>query len=107
MNGNLRAIAKALGGDVAGANTILAPGPGHSPCDRSLAIRLDPRAPDGFVTFSHAGDDWRECRDHVRARLGLPAWQPGDGRQRVVPQQHVAKWDLAALEDEAAEIPRA
>jgi putative DNA primase/helicase len=103
---DIRQIAKALGGDVAGANTILAPGPGHSPGDRSMAVRLDPRAPDGFVTFSHAGDDWKDCRDHVRQRLGLPAWQPGDGRQRVVLQQHVAKWDLAEIEAEADEIPQ-
>jgi hypothetical protein len=92
---------------VVGPNTILCPGPGHSPRDRSLAVRLDPRAPDGFLVCSHAGDDWRQCRDHVRQRLGLPAWQPGDGRQRVVPQQHVAKWDLAAVEAEADAVPPA
>jgi hypothetical protein len=103
---HIRAIATALGGDVAGSNTILCPGPNHSPRDRSLAVKLDPRAPNGFVTYSHAGDDWRDCRDHVRQRLGLPAWQPGDGRQRVIPQQHVAKWDLATIEAEAADIPR-
>jgi putative DNA primase/helicase len=95
-----RAIAAALGGQVTGTNTILCPGPGHSPRDRSLAVRLDPRAPDGFLVFSHCGDDWKDCRDHVRQRLGLPEWQPGDGRQRRVPQEHVAKWDLAAIEDE-------
>jgi putative DNA primase/helicase len=100
-----RAIAVALGGQVTGTNTILCPGPGHSPRDRSLAVRLDPRAPDGFLVFSHCGDDWRDCRDHVRQRLGLPTWQPGDGRQRRVPQQHAPKWDLAALEDELKDIP--
>jgi putative DNA primase/helicase len=100
-----RAIAAALGGQVAAGNTILCPGPGHSPRDRSLAVRLDPRAPDGFLCFSHCGDDWRDCRDHVRQKLGLPEWQPGDGRQRVVPQQHVARWDLAAIEDELKDIP--
>jgi putative DNA primase/helicase len=103
---SIGAIAAALGGDVAGLNTILCPGPNHSPRDRSLAVKLDPRAPDGFVTYSHAGDDWRDCRDHVRQRLSLPPWQAGDGRQRVIPQQHVAKWDLAIIEAEAADIPR-
>jgi putative DNA primase/helicase len=102
----VRKIAAALGGQVAGPNTILAPGPGHSSRDRSLAVRLDPRSPDGFLVFSHAGDDWRDCRDHVRMKLGLPAWQPGDGLQRVIPPQHAAKWDLAAIETEFAEIPR-
>lgn len=50
---------------------ILAPGPGHSRDDRSLSILLTPGAPDGFTVHSHAGDDWRECRDYVKDRLGL------------------------------------
>jgi hypothetical protein len=102
---NTRAVAVALGGQTVGPNTILCPGPGHSPRDRSLAVRLDQRAPDGFLCFSHCGDDWRSCRDHVRQRLGLPEWQPGDAHQRVVPQQHVAKWDLASIENELREMP--
>ena len=35
-------------------------------------MRLSPSAPDGFIVFSHAGDDWRESRDYVRERMGLP-----------------------------------
>jgi hypothetical protein len=70
-----RQIAQALGGQVAGAQTILCPGPGHSHQDRSLAVRLDPHAPDGFICFSHCGDDWRDCRDYVRDRLGLPQYE--------------------------------
>ena len=70
--------AAALGGEVTGHNTILCPGPGHSPKDRSLSVKLDPTAPGGFLTYSHTGDDWRLCRDHVRACLGLPPCQPGD-----------------------------
>jgi putative DNA primase/helicase len=100
-------VAAALGGEVAGHNTILCPGPGHSPKDRSLSVKLDPTAPDGFLTYSHAGDDWRLCRDHVRARLGLPPWQPGDEQRRSVPPRHVDKWDLAAVEADANEGPRA
>jgi putative DNA primase/helicase len=92
---------------VAGNNTVLVPGPGHSARDRSLAVRLDPGAPDGFLVFSHAGDDWRECRDHVRERLGLPRWEAGDEQQRRVPPHHVDKWDLAAIEAGAKEGPRA
>ena len=34
-------------------------------------MRLSASAPHGFIAFSHAGDDWRLCRDHVRARLGI------------------------------------
>jgi hypothetical protein len=91
-----RAIAAALGGQVVGANKILCPGPGHSRRDRSLAVKLDAGAPDGFMCFSHAGDDWKACRDYVRSRLGLPAWQPGDHRQRSIPAHRVAAWDMAA-----------
>jgi len=68
-------IACALGGDARG-NRVSAPGPGHSPRDRSLSILVDPQAPEGFVVSSFAGDDPLECRDHVRAALGLPGWQP-------------------------------
>lgn len=72
---DIRAVARALGGDVIGRSKVLVPGPGHSREDRSLAVKLDPAARDGFVVHSHAADDWRECRDYVRSRLGMPAWQ--------------------------------
>jgi putative DNA primase/helicase len=68
----LRSMAQALGGDVAGA-AVICPGPGHSPRDRSLSVTLSLAAPDGFIVHSHAGDDWRECPDHVLNRLGRPA----------------------------------
>ena len=71
--------------------------------DRSLAVRLDPRAPDGFLIFSHAEDDWRECRDHVRALLKLPPWQPGDGRRRMIPKERIDKWDLSAIAAETGD----
>jgi putative DNA primase/helicase len=100
-------IARALGGEVSGRGTVSCPGPGHSPKDRSLSVRLDPSAPDGFLIFSHAGDDWRECRDYVRYKLGLPAWEPGDEQRRNVTPHHIDKWDLAAIEAEANEGPRA
>src|SRR5215212_7183935 len=67
---DLQTIARALGGEVRG-HQVLAPGPGHSPRDRSLSIRLDPHTPSGFRVHSFANDDWRTCREHVRDRLGL------------------------------------
>jgi hypothetical protein len=67
---SLRSVAKALGGDVIGPARILAPGPGHSRSDRSMSVLIDPSARDGFVVSSFAGDDWRQCRDHVRGMLG-------------------------------------
>jgi hypothetical protein len=67
-------MARALGGEVSGQQ-VSAPGPGHSPKDRSLSIKIDPTAPDGFITHSFANDDLAVCRDHVRSMLGLPAFQ--------------------------------
>ena len=67
-----RSISRALGGDVIGRDQVAAPGPGHSRHDRSLSVYLSATAPNGFRTHSHAGDDWRACRDHVKQALGLP-----------------------------------
>lgn len=68
-------LAHALGGEVSG-NQILAPGPNHSPKDRSLSIRLDDTAPDGMVVYSFAGDDPLACKDYVREKAGLARWEP-------------------------------
>lgn len=68
-------IAAVLGGEVSGRE-VLAPGPGHSPKDRSLSIKLDSAAPDGMLVYSFAGDDPLECKDYVRERLGLARWEP-------------------------------
>ncbi len=67
---NLRGIARALGGEIVGQQ-VLCPGPGHSAKDRSLSVRLSIAASDGFVVFSHAGDDFAACRDHVARLLGI------------------------------------
>ncbi len=75
MMPSLREAARALGGQVTGGR-ILAPGPHHSQRDRSLSVWFDPQAPEGFGVTSFAGDDFHACRDHVRERLGLPAWEP-------------------------------
>jgi putative DNA primase/helicase len=67
---SLRAIARLLGGEVSGGQ-VLAHGPGHSPKDRSLCVRLSARAPDGFIVHSYAGHDFQACRDYVPERLGI------------------------------------
>jgi RecA-family ATPase len=79
---NLQTLARALGGEVSDGE-VRAPGPKHSPRDRSLSVKLDGNAPDGFLvhTFSPA-DDPIACRDYVRERLGLPAFKP-NGRHRA------------------------
>jgi putative DNA primase/helicase len=78
----IHSLARALGGEVAGRNSILAPGPGHSRSDRSLSITLDTGAPEGFLVNSFAGDDPIACRDHVRALAGFPAWSPRQNEAR-------------------------
>jgi RecA-family ATPase len=72
---DLKAIARALGGEVSNGE-VRAPGPGHSSIDRSLSVKLDSSAPDGFLTYSFAGDDPIICRDHVRAKAGLEPFKP-------------------------------
>ena len=80
---NLQTLAKALGGEV-NRSQVLAPGPGHSAIDRSLSVKLDSEAPDGFVVHSFAGDDPLVCRDHVREKAGLEPFKPnGGGRHRA------------------------
>jgi AAA domain len=68
----LQALAGIFGGEVSNGQ-VRAPGPGHSAEDRSMSIRLDPSAPDGFLvnTFSPA-DDPIACKDYVRQKLGIP-----------------------------------
>jgi hypothetical protein len=53
MPTNLQTLAKALGGEV-NRSQVLAPGPGHSAIDRSLSVKLDSNAPDGFLVHSFA-----------------------------------------------------
>ncbi|RWF66698.1 MAG: virulence-associated protein E [Mesorhizobium sp.] len=70
---NLKQAAVALGGDVIRRNRILCPGPGHSRHDRSLQVTFKD---DGFSVRSFAGDDFRDCRDHVKAVLGMSDERP-------------------------------
>jgi hypothetical protein len=77
----IHAIAKNLGGEVTGRDSANVPGPGHSPADRSLSIKLNLRAPGGFVVYSHAGDNPIECRNYVCAKLGLLTRQRGEYRR--------------------------
>jgi len=102
---DIRAIARALGGEVVGQQ-VLAPGPGHSRSDRSLSVRITSSAPQGFIVHSFAGDDPFACRDYVRERLGLPEWTPGDGQDRRVNVSQQARFDQTATDREATKRPR-
>src|SRR5262245_25243547 len=70
MTLDARTIARVMGGDVNGDGALV-PGPGHSPKDRSLSVKPDPGALDGFVCHSFSGDDFVACRDHVKDKLGI------------------------------------
>lgn len=91
---DLASIARALGGEINGGQ-VLAPGPGHSEKDRSLAIKLAPQLAEGFVVHSHAGDDAMACKDYVRSKVGLPAFAIGSATAtkptRVVVAEYVYK----------------
>lgn len=100
-----RHVAQLLGGNAIGRNEVLAPGPRHSRKDRSLSIKLDASAPDGFLVFSHAGDDWKECRDYVRQQLGLPLWHPGHAQDRRMNGRQVGSFDRVAVKREFEEGP--
>lgn len=79
----LATMARQLGGEVHGGR-ISCPGPGHSRQDRSLSVWFDG---DGRLhVCSFAGDDWQECMDYARARLGLPAFDPGQRQEPPPPR---------------------
>jgi putative DNA primase/helicase len=81
---SLQEIAAALGGEVSNLQ-VTAPGPNHSPKDRSLSVKLDANAPGGFIVHSFAGDDPIVCRDFVREKCGLePFKSNGKANEQAV-----------------------
>jgi hypothetical protein len=74
INLDARTMARLLGGDVTGPHSVLCPGPYHSPKDRSLSVKLKSEARGGILVHSFANDDWRMCREFVRAKLKLTTW---------------------------------
>ncbi len=71
---DVKSAAAILGGDTFRGNRVLCPGPGHSKSDRSLQVTF--KADGSFTVTSYAGDDFRDCRDYVKARLRLSDEQP-------------------------------
>jgi Protein of unknown function (DUF3631) len=82
-------IAELLGGDAQGGQ-VLCPGPGHTASDRSLSVKPDKADAEGFVVHSFAGDDFKACRDHVAAKLGLrEPKKNGGGKAWTLISEHV------------------
>src|SRR5262245_1400079 len=80
--------AATLGGDLLpGGKQILCPGPYHSESDRSLSVKFDASAPDGFIVNTFGGDDPLAAKDYVREKLGLPEF---GSRRRTAPIDHEA-----------------
>ena len=105
MSTSLQRAAHALGGEVVGAQ-VLAPGPNHSQKDRSLSIKFDPGAPDGFVVYSFSGDDPILCKEYVRAKLSLvrreatsdtPPKRRADHHHTKRTKGALAIWDASGL----------
>jgi hypothetical protein len=69
---NVKELANKLGAEINGPWLNIS-GPGHSKSDRSLGIRFNPSAPDGFWISSLAGDDPVVCRKHVLELLAKVA----------------------------------
>jgi hypothetical protein len=68
---NIHDLARRLGGEAISRNQLLCPGPGHGPQDRSLSVWI---IAGGFTCHSHVGQPWKECKDYVREKSGLPAY---------------------------------
>jgi RecA-family ATPase len=101
---DLPGLARVLGGEIRG-NQILAPGPGHKPVDRSMSVKLDPAAPDGFLVHSFAKDDLGACRDYVREKCGQPAFK-SKGRPRATRSELDALFASACAETRERKIGR-
>src|SRR5262245_49799072 len=91
---DLHHAARLLSGEVCGGQ-ILCPGPQHSAKDRSLAVRF---SGDNFIVHSFCGDDPIRCRDHVRERLGLAAWQPSQRTSRT--RRYGVKKNISEIDGE-------
>ncbi len=95
---NIQSMARALDGEVFG-NQIRCPGPGHSLADRSLTVVISDTAPDGFVCHSHADQDPLTCKDYVRERCGLGAFEASQPRERDPGPGQTSAEDLGADTD--------
>jgi hypothetical protein len=99
---DLYRLAAVLGGEVSG-DQVLAPGPNHSKADRSLAVKIDGAAPDGFLVHSFANDDAIACKRYVREKCGLPPFKVNGSQRRS--SSEVANLLRAAVLSQQQEKP--
>jgi RecA-family ATPase len=77
---SLSQIAKVLNGEVRG-NQVAAPGPGHSPKDRSLSVTLNDAGDDVIVNTFSPADDRMALLKYVREKCGILPRTNGTGRR--------------------------
>lgn len=80
-----RRLVQMLGGELYdGGRRALAPGPGHSPADRSLSLALSGGR---LLVHSFAGDDWREVCAALRSQglIGPLTWSASDAPPASLP----------------------
>jgi hypothetical protein len=75
---DLKRIASAMGGEVAGEYAVF-PTPGHSKKDRGSWAKLVPEAPDGVLVCSGNGGDPLQIKDELRVKGVLPERQRATG----------------------------
>jgi hypothetical protein len=99
-------LQRALGGEISGTR-LRCPGLGHGAADRSMSIKLDDEAPDGFLVHSFAGDDPIECKDYVREKAGLDPFKSNGGSNQhsdnVAPNTSARSNGRRRASDEAIE----
>jgi RecA-family ATPase len=100
---DLHQMARALGGEVSGGE-VLCPGPGHSPNDKSLSVKISADGTD-IIVHSFAEDDAIVCKDYAREKIGLPAFTP-NGNGRAPRRPRASRADLDAMFAAAAQPPQ-
>jgi hypothetical protein len=101
---NLESLCRCLGGEISGGQ-LRCPGPGHSAVDRSLSVKVDAGAPDGFIVHSFAGDDPIACRDYVREKAGARAFKP-NGKRQHASSDEIEKFFIAAVQSQRQDKPK-
>src|SRR5262249_37399127 len=97
-----------LGGEGAG-NEVRGRGRGHGGKDRSLSVKLDAGAADGFLVHSFSNDDAIACRDYVREKTGMAAFKPnghGNGRSHRASAAAISAALASAMESIEREQPK-
>jgi hypothetical protein len=85
-------IAHRMRGEIV-SGQVKCPGPGHSPKDRSVSIKLSQTAPGGLVVYSHAQDDNLKVKDWVLQQLGKEPFRPQRTNGHAAAATIVATYD--------------